>query len=248
MVYNYIWGKDCRLVALPRQFRCLARWTRVRRARFWNSDYWASQLAIIYISHYFSENAKLCIYFDESWQFWKPSAQNCLFFQRLRINTDHYFFSGVLNKKIQRSDWLVSTMNGEKFITQPWWCQRWRNFISIFWSLNGHLDAWNQDYFDNIWCQNICQAKWTSFIFKLLKFNFWISRSWKKFEISFWLFLFLFWILNLAGRKISDSRSNLVQNFQKMPQFTKGIQKWQNCYSRNWLTRIFCRLLWEGHF
>ena len=129
---------------------CLARWRRVRRARFWNSDYWASQLAIIYISNYFSENAKLCIYFAESWQFWKPSAQNCLFFQRLRINTDHYFFSSVLNKKFQRSDWLVSTMKGEKIITQPWWCQSWRNLIWIFWRLFCQLDACNQDCLDEM--------------------------------------------------------------------------------------------------
>ena len=63
------------------------------------------------------------------------------------------FFSSILNKKIQRSDWLVSTMKGEKIITQPWWCQSWRNFIWIFWRLIGQLDAWNWNHLDNIWCK-----------------------------------------------------------------------------------------------
>ena len=70
-------------------------------------------------------------------------------------------------------------MKGEKIITQPWWCQRWRNFNWIFWRLNGQMHAWNQDHFDRIWCQNVCQAKWFSFIFKFPKFNFSISRSWR---------------------------------------------------------------------
>ena len=72
----------------------------------------------------------------------------------------------------------------------------------------------------------------------------------KNFEVSFWhefsfvLILepadavcFEFWIL--AGRKSNTPRSNFIQNFQKMPQFTKQIQKCQNFYSRNWLTRTF---------
>ena len=55
-----------------------------------------------------------------------------------------------------------------------------------------------------------------------------------------------FWIL--AGRKSNTPRSKFIQNFQKKPQFTKQIQKWQNFHSRNWLTRIFCRFLGSPDF
>ena len=70
-------------------------------------------------------------------------------------------------------------MKGEKIITQPWLRQSWRNFIWTFWRFDGQFDAWSQDYFDKIWCLNICQAKLYSFLFKLPEFCFSISRLWR---------------------------------------------------------------------
>ena len=136
-------------------------------------------MAIVQKCHVFFKNANVPLYLDKRWQLWELGIQNCLFLQQKLITTEIY---------------------EGKIITQPWWCQCWRNFISIFWSLNGQLDAWNQDYLNEMWCQNICQAKVSSFIFKLSKFNFPISRSWKT-----WSFIltFLFWIL--ANKLSSDN-------------------------------------------
>ena len=163
-----------------------------------------SLIGFYLVWHIFIQNAKLPLYLNKSWQFWQQDIQNCLLFLKLSINTDHYFFSSVLNKKFQRSDWLVSTMKGEKIITQPWWCQSCRNFIWNFWRLNGQLDAWNQDHLNDMWCQNICQAKLYTFIFKLSKFNFSKSRSWRilkfHFDMNFLLFWFC-WILNFGGKE-----------------------------------------------
>ena len=197
---------------------CLARWRRVRRARFWNSDYWAPQLAFIYIWHYFYKNANVPLNLDKRWQLWELGVQNCLFLQQKLITTEIY---------------------EGKIITQPWWCQCWRNFISIFWSLNGQLDAWNQDYLNEMWCQNICQAKVSSFIFKLSKFNFPISRSWKT-----WSFIltFLFWILaNKLSSTITESTLLVALNRRRANQIA-WIFFWQNIWqavASDWLILNF---------
>ena len=98
------------------------------------------------IWHEISKNAKHRTYFYST----ASSNNSEVFFSQFLNILSKTNFSSVLNKKFQRSDWLIPTMKGEKIITQPWLCQSWRNFIWNFWRFNGQFDAWNQDYFDEI--------------------------------------------------------------------------------------------------
>ena len=68
-------------------------------------------------------------------------------------------------------------------------------------------------------CQNKCQAKWYSFIFKLLKFEFSISRSWRILKFYFGRENFLFWFWEhtklslLPHAQSAMSQSNCLKFF-----------------------------------
>ena len=106
------------------------------------------------------------------------------------------------------------------------------------------MDAWNLDYFDKIWCKNVCQAKWSSFIFKLPEFSFSISRSWRLWD------KFLFFIgeteqeieiqlkLNLRPHVTELSFWNCLQNC--VVNVAKSAKFWwdSNWMQINWVRNV----------
>ena len=120
-----------------------------------------------------------------------------------------------------------------KIITQPWWCQSWKNFIWIFWRLIGQLDAWNWNHLDKIWCKIYAKQDELH-----SSSNFQNSSFLYPDHEEFWSFiltefvLFWFWSWDFGGRQCLRTANQIARNF-----FWQAF--WQTVAS-DWSVGVFC--------